>query len=150
MIAPRSRRVERRVVYATSPGGSFSGLHQKTPRAAPSPGLPGISVLQRTSICISSSDFPGDGFIRRALHGSVRLHFQSNTQREEILNYVAEAIELRIFWGFSFFLLFYAHLREQTRVFEVNRKGSIRLVSADCIVGFFVTPLLLFLYRRSS
>lgn len=41
-------------------------------------------------------------------------------------------------------MLFYAHLREQTRVFEVNRKGSIRLVSADCIVGFLLPPFFCF------
>lgn len=45
----------------------------ENPRTAPSPGLPGIRVLHRSSICISSSDFPCDGFSRSKPAGASRL-----------------------------------------------------------------------------
>lgn len=47
----------------------------ENPRTAPSPGLPGIRVLHRSSICISSSDFPCDGFSRSKPAGASRLGY---------------------------------------------------------------------------
>uniref|UniRef100_A0A3B4T338 Calcium/calmodulin dependent protein kinase II inhibitor 1 n=2 Tax=Seriola TaxID=8160 RepID=A0A3B4T338_SERDU len=47
----------------------------ENPRTAPSPGLPGIRVLHRSSICISSSDFPCDGFSRSKPAGAPRLSY---------------------------------------------------------------------------
>lgn len=68
----RSRRVEH--WFGTT--GSFSvWLHQNPPPVQlPSPGLPGIRVLHRSSICISSSDFPCDGFSRSKPAGAPRLY----------------------------------------------------------------------------
>lgn len=85
----------------------------------------------------TSSDFACDGFIRSKPAGAsqrgkcVRLHFQSNTHTEEILNDVAEAARaggLRLLFRLLFDIGFLLRTRRRrTRVF-----GSVRLASADC------------------
>lgn len=72
----------------------------ENPRTAPTAGLPGIRVLHRSSICISSSDFPCDGFSRSKPAGAPRLcctrasiskAIRTEKKPLEILNNVAEA-----------------------------------------------------------
>lgn len=112
----------------------------ENPRTAPSPGLPGIRVLHRSWICISSSDFPCDGFSRSKPAGASRLGYTRasiskaiRTERKPVdffsphflfsLNNVAEpprAGKLRTFWVTDISV---AHLRRQTRVFWARRKG---------------------------
>lgn len=137
LLRPHSRREEHWQYYTTTPTGlGFSGLHQKTPEQLPRQ----VRVLHRSSICISSSDFPCDGFSRSKPAGASRLGYTRasiskaiRTERKPVdffsphflfsLNNVAEpprAGKLRTFWVTDISV---AHLRRQTRVFWARRKG---------------------------
>lgn len=104
----------------------------ENPRTAPSPGLTGIRVLHLSSICISSSDFPCDGFSRSKPAGAPRLCTCASISKA----IRAEIKHLWIFWimlpklhergnwgHFELTVISVAYLRRQTRVFGVNRKG---------------------------
>lgn len=129
LIASRSRRVEH---YTTTPAGSFSGLHQKTPVQLPRQVSPGSVFCIAPQFAFLPQIFRATGSAarnQRALHGSIvrapPFPKQYAQRKKHLWKFwiMLPKPQERGNWGhFDNTVISVAYLRRQTRVFGVNRK----------------------------